>query len=74
MGNVAFSVLLCGYRVVMGSPSSKEVDHPPPPVDLPRSNNVRASIRSKVPMPDQNELERRFTKVLVSQQHYKERA
>lgn len=51
----------------MGSFSSKEVDHPPPPVDLPRSNNVRASIRSKVPMPDQNELERRFTKVLVSQ-------
>lgn len=66
MGNVAFSVLLCGYRVIMGSTNSKEVDHPPPPVDLPRSNYVRASIRSKVPMPDQNELERRFTKVLVS--------
>lgn len=66
MGNVGDSVLLCGNCVNMGSTQSSKVDPPPPPVDLPRSNNVRASIRSKVPMPDQNELERRFTKVLVS--------
>lgn len=39
---------------------------PPPPVDLQRSQNVRASIRTKQPMPDQNELERKFAKVLVS--------
>lgn len=39
-----------------------------PSVELPRThNNVRHSIRTtKLPMPDQNELERRFTKVLVS--------
>lgn len=35
-------------------------------VELPRTHNVRLSIRTKLPMPDQNELERRFTKVLVS--------
>lgn len=38
----------------------------PPPVEFPRSTNIRASIRTKLPMPDQMELERRFTKVLVS--------
>ncbi|XP_049860745.1 formin-like protein isoform X4 [Schistocerca gregaria] len=31
-----------------------------------RNHNVRSSIRTKQPMPDQNELERRFTKVLAS--------
>lgn len=35
------------------------------PVELPRTHNLRASIRTKIPMPDKNELERRFTKVLV---------
>lgn len=49
----------------MGNSQSPKLE-PPPPVDLPRSHNVRASIRSKLPMPDQNELEKRFTKVLVS--------
>lgn len=38
----------------------------PPSVELPRTHNVRASMRTKLPMPDRNELERRFTKVLVS--------
>ncbi|BES96764.1 Drf_GBD [Nesidiocoris tenuis] len=43
------------------------VESSPPPVDLFRTNNVRASVRSKLPMPaDQMELERRFTKVLAS--------
>ncbi|XP_073971470.1 formin-like protein isoform X2 [Rhodnius prolixus] len=42
------------------------VHQPAPPVDLYRSS-VRASVRSKLPMPtDQMELERRFTKVLAS--------
>lgn len=36
------------------------------PVDLPRTHSLRASIRTKIPMPDKSELERRFTKVLVS--------
>jgi len=35
------------------------------PVELPRTHNLRASIRTKIPMPDKSELERRFTKVLV---------
>ncbi|XP_039297061.1 formin-like protein [Nilaparvata lugens] len=47
-----------------GSQSCKNVD--PPPVDLPRANTIRCSIRSKLPMPEQTELERRFTKVLAS--------
>lgn len=38
----------------------------PPSVDLPRTHNARLSMRTRLPMPDQNELERRFTKVLVS--------
>lgn len=38
----------------------------PPAVELPRTHNLRLSMRTKLPMPDQNELERRFTKVLVS--------
>lgn len=50
----------------MGNSQSCKAETPPP-VDLPRTHNVRASIRSKLPMPDQNELEKRFTKVLVSQ-------
>ncbi|XP_075237526.1 formin-like protein [Lycorma delicatula] len=37
-----------------------------PSVDLQRAHNVRASIRTKQPMPDQNELERKFAKVLAS--------
>lgn len=36
-----------------------------PAVELPRTHNLRASIRTKIPMPDKSELERRFTKVLV---------
>lgn len=36
------------------------------PVELPRTHNLRASIRTKIPMPDKSELERRFTKVLAS--------
>lgn len=35
------------------------------PVELPKTHNIRASIRTKIPLPDKNELERRFTKVLV---------
>ncbi|XP_054286349.1 formin-like protein isoform X2 [Macrosteles quadrilineatus] len=51
----------------MGSTQSSKVENPPLPVEYPRTNNVRASIRSaRVPMPDQNELERRFNKVLAS--------
>lgn len=49
----------------MGNSQSCKAETPPP-VDLPRTHNVRASIRSKLPMPDQNELEKRFTKVLAS--------
>lgn len=51
--------------VDMGSSQSSKTENTPF-VELPRDHNVRASIRTKVPMPDQNELERRFTKVLVS--------
>ncbi|CAH1396203.1 unnamed protein product [Nezara viridula] len=50
-----------------GSGTKGEVQSTPPPVDLYRSPNIRASIRAKLPMPaDQSELERRFTKVLAS--------
>lgn len=35
------------------------------PVELPRTDNLRASIRNKIPMPDRNELEQRFAEVLV---------
>lgn len=35
------------------------------PVELPRTHNLRASIRTKIPMPDRNELEERFAEVLV---------
>lgn len=48
----------------MGNSQSNKGESPPS-VELPRTN-VRLSIRTKLPMPDQNELERRFTKVLVS--------
>ncbi|XP_050546800.1 formin-like protein [Daktulosphaira vitifoliae] len=36
------------------------------PVEFPKTHNLRASIRTKIPMPDASELERRFTKVLAS--------
>ncbi|KAI5752809.1 hypothetical protein M8J77_020578 [Diaphorina citri] len=50
----------------MGNSQSVKSDSPPP-VELPRSHNIRASIRTnKLPMPDLYELERRFTKVLAS--------
>lgn len=50
----------------MGNSQSVKSESPPP-VELPRTHNIRASIRTnKVPMPDLYELERRFTKVLAS--------
>jgi hypothetical protein len=50
----------------MGNTHSSKGESPPS-VELPRTHNVRLSIRTtKLPMPDQNELERRFTKVLVN--------
>ena len=50
----------------MGNTASSKGEAPPC-VELPRAHNVRLSIRTtKLPMPDQNELEKRFTKVLVS--------
>lgn len=50
----------------MGNSASNKGESPPA-VELPRTHNLRLSMRTKLPMPDQNELERRFTKVLVSQ-------
>lgn len=47
------------------SPVSTPLHQLPMPVELPRTHNLRASIRTKIPMPDKSELERRFTKVLV---------
>lgn len=47
------------------SPVSTPQHHHHVPVELPRTHNLRASIRTKIPMPDKSELERRFTKVLV---------
>lgn len=56
----------CTKERIMGNSQSVKSDSPPP-VELPRSHNIRASIRTnKLPMPDLYELERRFTKVLVS--------
>lgn len=51
----------------MGSSLSTKSESPPPEgTTTMKTNNVRSSIRTKQPMPDANELERRFTKVLVS--------
>jgi hypothetical protein len=50
----------------MGSSFSTKSESPPTEVTTAKTNNVRSSIRAKQPMPDANELERRFTKVLVS--------
>lgn len=50
----------------MGSSLSTKSESPPPESTTMKTNNVRSSIRTKQPMPDANELERRFTKVLVS--------
>uniref|UniRef100_A0A1B6DWK9 Formin-like protein n=1 Tax=Clastoptera arizonana TaxID=38151 RepID=A0A1B6DWK9_9HEMI len=50
----------------MGNSQNTKMELPPRPVDLQRSDNGRASIRSKLPMPTQVELENKFTKVLAS--------
>lgn len=50
----------------MGSTFSTKSESPPAETTTPKTNSVRCSIRTKQPMPDANELERRFTKVLVS--------
>jgi len=59
---------MCGASFVktMGSTFSTKSESPPAETTTPKTNNVRCSIRAKQPMPDANELERRFTKVLVS--------
>jgi hypothetical protein len=49
----------------MGSSFSTKSESPTEATTT-KTNNVRSSIRAKQPMPDANELERRFTKVLVS--------
>lgn len=61
--NFMFSVL---FVKTMGSSLSTKSESPPPEGTTVKTNNVRSSIRTKQPMPDANELERRFTKVLVS--------
>ncbi|XP_023709731.2 formin-like protein [Cryptotermes secundus] len=50
----------------MGSSFSTKSESPPTEATTTKTNNVRSSIRAKQPMPDANELERRFTKVLAS--------
>lgn len=50
----------------MGSTFSTKSESPPVETTTPKTTSVRSSIRAKQPMPDANELERRFTKVLVS--------
>lgn len=50
----------------MGSSLSTKSESPPPEGTTLKTNNVRSSIRTKQPMPDAIELERRFAKVLVS--------
>lgn len=50
----------------MGSTFSTKSESPPTEATTTKTNNVRSSIRAKQPMPDANELERRFTKVLAS--------
>jgi hypothetical protein len=59
---------MCCLRFVktMGSTFSMKSESPPIEATTTKTNNVRSSIRAKQPMPDANELERRFTKVLVS--------
>jgi len=59
---------MCGASSVktMGSAFSTKSESPPAETTTPKTNSVRCSIRAKQPMPDANELERRFTKVLVS--------
>jgi len=55
-------------RTMGGSQCSKS--EPPPSVEMETTkiHNIRASMRSKIPMPDRNELERKFTRVLVSEE------
>lgn len=63
--NIIF--MCCASPVkTMGSTFSTKSESPPAETATPKTNNVRCSIRTKQPMPDANELERRFTKVLVS--------
>jgi hypothetical protein len=59
---------MCSVSFVktMGSTFSTKSESPPAETTTPKTNSVRSSIRAKQPMPDANELERRFTKVLVS--------
>lgn len=58
---------MCAVLLVktMGSTFSTKSESPPAETATTKTNNVRSSIRAKQPMPDANELERRFTKVLV---------
>jgi hypothetical protein len=59
---------MCGVLFVktMGSTFSTKSESPPAETVNTKTYNVRSSIRAKQPMPDASELERRFTKVLVS--------
>lgn len=59
---------MCAVLLVktMGSTFSTKSEPPPVETTTTKANNVRSSIRTKQPMPDANELERRFTKVLAS--------
>ncbi|KAK7791545.1 hypothetical protein R5R35_008345 [Gryllus longicercus] len=50
----------------MGSSQSTKSEPDPSEGFANKPHNVRSSIRTKQPMPDPNELERRFTKVLAS--------
>ncbi|GLG99648.1 Uncharacterized protein GBIM_06065 [Gryllus bimaculatus] len=49
----------------MGSSQSTKSEPAPSEGFANKPHNVRSSIRTKQPMPDANELERRFTKVLL---------
>lgn len=49
-----------------GSQCSKNEAPPCVELDACKNTSIRASMRTKLPMPDSSELERKFTKVLVS--------
>ena len=59
---------MCAVLLVktMGSTFSTKSEPPPVETTTTKANNVRSSIRTKQPMPDANEVERRVTKVFVS--------
>lgn len=49
-----------------GSQCSKNEVPPCVELDAGKNTSIRASMRTKLPMPESSELERKFTKVLVS--------